>query len=120
MLADADLNGAIAPGVARRNENVNFRSAEDVPLEGLDDLAVLHIAAVDQRILVSHDRRTMQVHFREYTLHRSSPGLILIPQSLNIGTAVENLVFVCEALDASDLENRICLFPSLVIFGFGR
>jgi len=89
-----------------------------VPLDGLDDQAVLNIAAQDERIPVSHDRRTMQAHFREFTSLHSSPGLILIPQDLSTGRAVENLVFVCEALDSEDLEDRICLFPSLAIFGF--
>ena len=59
LLADADLNGAIVSGVARRVEELDFRRAEDVPLEGLDDPAVLEIAARERRVLVSHDFSTM-------------------------------------------------------------
>jgi hypothetical protein len=69
------------------------------------------------RILVSHDINTMERHFREFIQKRSSPGLILIPQShISIGQAIEGLVLLAEVLDATDLENRVCLFPSLVIY----
>ena len=37
LLADADLKGAIAAGVVRRNSSIDFKRAEDVPLEGLED-----------------------------------------------------------------------------------
>jgi hypothetical protein len=66
LLADADLNGAIVSGVVRRGGDIDFRRAEYVPLEGLQDDAVLAIAAADGRILVSHDVSTMPGHFREY------------------------------------------------------
>ena len=59
----------------------------------------------------------MERHFREFIQTRQSPGLILIPQSrVSIRQAIDDLVFIWQMLDASDLENRICLFPSLVIY----
>ena len=72
LLADADLNGAIVSGVVRRNARLDFKRAEEVPLEGLSDEAVLAVAAEDGRVLVSHDITTMPDHFRAYTLHRQS------------------------------------------------
>jgi hypothetical protein len=59
----------------------------------------------------------MERHFREFIQKQSSPGLILIPQTrIGIGQTIEGLVLLAEALDAADLENRVCLFPSLVIY----
>lgn len=116
LLADADLNGAIASGAVRRNTELDFRRADDVPLKGLDDGRVLDLAAKDGRVLVSHDVSTMPNHFREFTRSRISPGLTLIPQELNIGTAIDNILIICEACDPADLETRICLVPSLVIY----
>jgi hypothetical protein len=118
LLADADLNGAIISGAIRRSPELNFKRAEDVPLEGLADEAVLDLAARDGRVLVSHDVSTMPDHFREYTRRRPSPGLILIPQELSIGKAIEQILLICEACEAPDLVNRICLVPSLVMYGF--
>jgi hypothetical protein len=118
LLADADLNGAIVSGVIRRNSAVDFRRADDVPLRGLGDDRVLEIGAQDGRVLVTHDASTMPNHFREFTRGHVSPGVIIVPQQLNIGTAIEDVLTICEACDASDLENRICLVPSLVMYRF--
>jgi hypothetical protein len=118
LLADADLNGAIISGVIRRNPELDFKRAEDVPLEGLDDQTVLDLAARDQRVLISHDVTTMPDHFRHYTRRNISPGLILVPQELSIGKAIENILVICEACNQDDIENRICLVPSLVMYGF--
>src|SRR5580658_2850177 len=118
FLADADLNGAIVSGVIRRAADLDFKRAEQVPLEGLPDDAVLAIAAEDGRVLVSHDVSTMPDHFREFVRGGRSPGLILIPQELSVGKAIENIVLISEACDDGDLVNRVCLVPGLVMFGF--
>ena len=115
--ADADLKHAIVAGVWRRAATVDFRRAESVRLAGLADPAVLAAAAEDNRVLVSHDVNTMEGHFREFIKHQTSPGLVLIPQKrISIGEAIENLLLLWEVLEAADLENRICLVPSLVIY----
>jgi len=106
--ADADLNGAIVSGVVRRSVNLDFKRAEEVPLEGLRDDVVLAIAAEDRRVLVSHDVSGMPHHFREYIRYGNSPGIISVPQDLSIG----------KACGEDDLANRVCLVPSLVMFGF--
>jgi hypothetical protein len=118
LLADADLNLAIVSGVLRRSRDLDFKRAEEVPLEGLEDLAVLTVAAQEHRVLVSHDFSTLPDHLREFVCERTSPGVILIPQEFSIGKAIESLLLVCEACDPPDLENRICLLPSFVMYGF--
>ena len=115
--ADADLKRAIITGTLRRAASLEFRLAETVPLEGLDDLQVLAKAAADRRVLVSHDVNTMERNFREFTSRQTSPGLILIPQKrVDVGQAIESLVLLWEVLEAADLENRVCLLPSLIIY----
>ena len=115
--ADADLKHAIISGTLRRSATIDFRRAEAVPLEGLTDPVVLALAAQDGRVLVSHDVNTMEGHFRDFIRDNKSPGLILIPQKrVGIGDAIESLVLLWEVLDSADLENRICILPSLVIY----
>jgi hypothetical protein len=97
---------------------VVLKGIEDVPLEGLDDQIVLDLAARDQRVLISHDVSTMPDRFRAYTRRNISPGLILVPQELSIGKAIENIILICDAYSQDDIENRICLVPSLVMYGF--
>lgn len=63
LLADANLNAGIVTGLCRRQTEIDFRRAEDVPLKGLPDPVVLATAAEDSRVLVSHDVRSIRLTF---------------------------------------------------------
>ena len=56
--ADADLNRHVIAAVKRREPLVDFQTAPEAGLMGLDDPTVLALAATEGRLLVSHDRRT--------------------------------------------------------------
>jgi hypothetical protein len=118
LLADANLNVAIVTGVIRHHPGIDFKRAEEVPLQSLSDPAVLAAAAEDDRVLVSHDVRSLPHHLRQFVRENESPGVIVTPQRLRIGSAIENLLLICEAYDPKDLANRVCLLPSLVLYGF--
>jgi hypothetical protein len=49
----------IIAGLRRREPTIDFRTADDVGLAGLNDATVLAIAADEGRLLVSHDVSTM-------------------------------------------------------------
>ena len=66
--ADADLDQAIVTGVLRREPTIDFQTAFAAGLEGVKDPEVLAIAAKQERILVSHDRRTMPLEFAEFII----------------------------------------------------
>ena len=114
--ADADLHRGLIIGALRRAPEIDFQSAQSIPLAGLADALVLELAAQGGRVLVSHDVNTMEGHFREFTRTRKSPGLVLIPQRTGIGLAVESLLMIWEFVDSAEIENRVCLVPSLVIY----
>jgi predicted nuclease of predicted toxin-antitoxin system len=56
--ADADFNCEIVDGLLRHEPTMDFQTANDADLHGLPDEDVLEIAARNNRILVSHDRKT--------------------------------------------------------------
>jgi hypothetical protein len=92
--ADADLNEDILRGVLRREPNLDFRTAVKAGLRSLADSAVLHLAARDGRVLVSHDRRTMPRAFARFVQATSSPGLLIVSQKTNRLAAIEGLLLV--------------------------
>jgi hypothetical protein len=95
FLADADLNKAVVSGVVRREPSLDFLNAYAARLRGRSDLEVLALAAEQQRVLVSHDVGTMPVHFRAFRkAGKRSSGVLLIPQSLDVGTAIDELLLI--------------------------
>ena len=112
FLADADLKEEIVFGCLRREPTMDFLSANEANLWRVADPKVLALAAEQNRVLVSHDTRTMPRHFGSFLqIHGSSPGLILVPQFLPIGKAIEDLVLIWGASDAAEWENRILRIP---------
>ncbi len=112
FLADADLNKAIVTGVLRREPSLDFLTAHAAGLRGMKDPAVLALAAQQQRVLVSHDVGTMPGHFRKFReAGNSCCGVFLIRQSLDIGTAIEELLLIWLVSAASEWNNRLEWLP---------
>jgi hypothetical protein len=112
FLADADLNRAIIAGILRVEPSLDFRTAQSANLRRLKDTQVLALAAEEGRVLVSHAFGTMPRHFRGYReAGRQSGGVVLIPQTLDIGTAIEELHMIWVASDAEEWRDRLEWLP---------
>jgi hypothetical protein len=109
--ADADFNQKIILGLRRREPAVDFQDAHAGGMIGIPDPEVLHRTATLDRILVSHDRKTMPVHFSRFLSNRSSPGLIIVPQDLDIGTAIDDLLLVWATTEAEEWLDKIGYLP---------
>ncbi|HEY1336434.1 MAG TPA: DUF5615 family PIN-like protein, partial [Bryobacteraceae bacterium] len=78
--ADADLNHAIVTAARLREPAIEFGSAAEFDLGGIPDPEVLERAACCGRITVTHDRKSMPIHFRaRLRAGLSSPGLLIVP-----------------------------------------
>jgi hypothetical protein len=109
--ADADFNQKIVIGVRRREPVVDFEDAHAAGVIGLPDPDVLKRAASLGGILISHDRRTMPAHYARFLNSCPSPGLIIVPQDLDIGLAIEDLLFIWAVSDAEEWRNTIGFLP---------
>lgn len=90
---------------------MDFQGGHDAGLEGLPDEEVLEISAREKRILVSHDVSTMPVHFADFIAGQDSLGLILIPQSLPVKHAIEELALIWGASEPEEYVNLITWLP---------
>jgi predicted nuclease of predicted toxin-antitoxin system len=111
LLADENLRRGIVLGLRRREATVSFVQAYEAGLAGKDDFTVLRIAAEQNRILVSHDLRTMPDHFRRFIERQASPGVILIPQKLPLSSAIEELLIIWLASEPEEWINQIRFLP---------
>lgn len=109
--ADADLNEDIVAGVVRREPGVDFQTAEEANLRGLPDPPVLALSAQENRILVTHDRRTMPRHFGDFIVNQKSSGVLIISQKVSVNVAIEELLLVWAASDADEWTNLIVDLP---------
>jgi hypothetical protein len=109
--ADADFNHKVVLGLRRREPAVDFQDARAGGVIGIPDPEILKKAAEAGRILVSHDRRTMPRHFARFVESHSSPGLIVVPQDLDIGSTIEDLLIVWAASDANEWQDTIGYLP---------
>jgi hypothetical protein len=101
-LADADLNEPIVAGCLRKEPAMDFLSANEANLEGFPTLKCsrwppARIAYSSRTIF-----QTMPRHFSDFLrIHGSSPPCLLAPQSLPSGEAIEELVLIWGASDAT-------------------
>ncbi|QMS90427.1 DUF5615 family PIN-like protein [Nostoc edaphicum CCNP1411] len=109
--ADADLKQAIVTGVLRQERWIDFQTAKAAGLKGVKDSEVLAIAAQQERILVSHDLKTMPSEFRKFIRSNYSPGLIIVPQKLPVEVAIKELLMIWEIYSAEELVDLILIRP---------
>ena len=109
--ADNDLDQRIVAALLRIEPAINFQSAIELNLHGLDDSAVLALAAFEKRILVSHDQSTMPIYFAEFISANTSAGVLIVPQTLSLETVVEEILIIWSASKAEEWINRISYLP---------
>ena len=111
FLADANLDQHIVAGLLRREPSIDFELPQSVLADGVEDPVVLAIAASLGRVLVTHDVRTMPFHFSEFIGHSTSPGLILVPQNMQIKSVIDELLLIWLVSDEHFWANRYRRLP---------
>jgi hypothetical protein len=109
--ADADFNEDIVTGVLRREPGLDFQTAEEANLRGLNDYQVLKLAADLNRVLVTHDRKTMPHHFADFIKQETNPGLLIVSQNVSVAVVIEELILIWGASEAEEYTNRSCTIP---------
>lgn len=109
--ADADLNQNIVTGILRVEPTIDFQTATAAKLEGVKDIEVLAIAAKQQRILISHDRKTMPSEFAQFIIDHQSSGVIIVSRKVPIETIIEELILIWAVSNAEEWINRIAKIP---------
>ncbi|GAC1447414.1 MAG: hypothetical protein PVSMB4_02790 [Ktedonobacterales bacterium] len=100
FLADEDFNHAVVSGLRRARPAIDILTAPEAGTLHMPDPEVLIWAAAHDRILLSHDKRTMPDHFYRFLAQlgsgEHSPGVLLVPQKLAIGDTIAAVAEVWE------------------------
>lgn len=112
LASDENLNGDIVRGLLRRNPEVGIVRIQDADLLGADDPRVLALAAAERRILATHDGRTVPHHANQRArAGRPMSGVIIVPRSLSVGHAIEDLLLLCECSLEAEWGGMVLYLP---------
>lgn len=112
FLTDEDFNRHVYSGIRRRLPDFDIVRVQDVGLRAASDPVVLEFAASQNRIVLSHDVRTMETHaLARLIAVKPMPGLFLIDQYFPIGRAIDEIVMIAECSNLSDWNDQIVRLP---------
>jgi hypothetical protein len=100
LLADENLKGALVRGLLRQQPDLDIVRVQDVGLSGADDPTVLAWAAGENRVLLTHDVRTITKYAYERLVEGlPMPGVIEVRGDVSIGLAIEDILLLVEFED---------------------
>ncbi len=112
LLIDENLDQRILRGVRLQLPSLDYLVVQDTELQGASGERILEWAVESQRIIVTHDVNTVTKYAYE-RLQNDVPmaGVIVIPEDLAIGTAIEDLILMIECCTAEELNGQVRYLP---------
>jgi hypothetical protein len=112
LAADENLTNGIIRGLMRHGVQAEIVRVQDAGLSGADDPGVLAWAAAEGRILITHDSHTVPLYANQRTnAGLRMPGVFIVPRSLSVGQAIEDLLLLCECSSAAEWEGIVFYLP---------
>jgi hypothetical protein len=112
LLIDQDFDHDILRGLLQRIPNLDALTAFDAGLSSAPDSELLAWADEAERIIVTHDRRTMPVHgARRLKEGKRVFGVFVVPRRLAIVDVINDLEMVVMCSDENEWENVIRYLP---------
>lgn len=108
LASDADFNGNLVRGLRRREPGLDLIRVQDIGLRTASDLDVLAWAAVNGRILLTHDRRTMvALALDRVKRGEKMPGLFVVRNRPALGPLIDQILLIALASEASEWNDQI-------------
>lgn len=112
LLADENFKRQIVVGLRRRISTVDITTVQDLGLTGSPDPKVLATAASEDRVLLTHDVRTLPAFaYERLEAEDPLPGVIVVPDRMAIGLAIDELILLLEAGTDGDLAMQVLFLP---------
>jgi predicted nuclease of predicted toxin-antitoxin system len=114
LLLDENFHGDVLRGLLRAYPALDYIRVQDVPqIYGKSDDDVLAWAAQEDRILLSHDYRTIpKAAYSRIMSSQPMPGVIMCPDTTPVGETIEYLVTLIGASDPVEYVNRVLYLGS--------
>jgi hypothetical protein len=112
LLADESFNGRVLRALLRQVPGLDVIRAQDGPLYGADDPALLQFAADENRVLLTHDIETL-VGYAWDRVRKGikMSGVIVALTDRPIGQVIEDLEILILASEPEELDGQIRFLP---------
>jgi predicted nuclease of predicted toxin-antitoxin system len=112
LLTDENFNHRILRALRLRVQSLDYVTVQSEGLTSSTDEQLLEWAANNNRVIVTHDVRTMPDHAATRLAKQlGMPGLIIVPNKLELGQATDELQIIIECAGAADLKDGIYFLP---------
>lgn len=112
FLADENFDSRIVNGIRRRDSSMDIVRVQDVGLRTKGDDEVLEWAAVNRRVVLTHDVSTMadEANFR-ISNGLAMAGLIIVQRGLRIAVAIEEILVISSCAGPDGLDGQVEYVP---------
>ncbi len=112
FVADENFDNRILRGLLRRKPELDVVRVQDLEIAGSDDDTVLAWAAHAERILLTHDQRTIPKYAYERIRRGSAvAGVVVVKDTLPLRSAIEDILLIAEATSMADWIDQIQRLP---------
>ncbi len=112
LLVDQNFNGRIVDGMAARDPSLDVLHVRDVDLASAPDPTILEWAATHDRVLLTHDRRTIPPFaYARVAAGQRMPGVFLVGDDLPIGQAIDEILLAVHCLTPDECKDIVKYFP---------
>lgn len=112
FLADENFDNDLLRGIFRRNPSVDIVRVQDIGLLGASDEIILARAADENRVLLTHDVRTITRFAYERTKRGlSMPGVFEVAKNVSAGPVIADILLVANASLPGEWEGQIRYLP---------
>jgi hypothetical protein len=112
FLADENFNELVLNGLLRRVAPLDVVSARAAGLSGSDDEQLLEWAAEQNRIVLTHDIRTLVKYaWARVEALQAMPGIVAVPQRLLLSRAIDELELLVTVGLPEDFAQQVRFLP---------
>jgi len=112
FLTDQNFDQDITRGLVARAPNLDIITAFNAKVSGYEDSDLLRWTAEHNRILITHDKKTIPDFVRELvSAGLTLPGVILVIKSVSIGRLIDDLEITILCGKAEDFRNDVFYLP---------
>jgi predicted nuclease of predicted toxin-antitoxin system len=112
LVSDENFNRDILRGLYRRRPDLDIVRVQDIALKATPDPDVLAWAAVEDRILLTHDRDTIpNFVYDRVRAGQPMPGVFLVSDLMPVGQAIEEILLAVECLTPGECKDFVRFFP---------